>query len=100
MTCVSSSTIWSAGGRVPAGLSVMLNCTWFDGPMLPTFTVYDATFVSVASFVLVELGRSRIISVNDVPCAASAVAFSDPVSSGGNSPFGMIVHSDAGERRG
>ena len=27
----------------------MLNCTWFDGPMLPTFIVYDATFVSVAS---------------------------------------------------
>ena len=60
--------------------------------MPPTFIVYDATFVSVASLALTSWPK-RIISVNGVPCGASAFALSVPVSSGGNSPFGMFVHT-------
>ena len=70
--------------------------------MPPTFIVYDATFVSVASLALTSC-RSRIISVNDVPCGASAFALSEPVSSGGNSPFGNVrpheVRRDEHHRR-
>ena len=62
--------------------------------MPPTLTVYDATFVSVASFAATSF-PNRSISTNVVPCGASAVALSEPVSSGGNRPLGITDHNAA-----
>ena len=51
-------------------------------------------FVSFSSRAI-AIFCSRTISWNEVPCAASVVPLSEPVSSGGKSPFGMTCQSPA-----
>ena len=90
---VNSATMTSADGRWPSGFSVTLSRPWLDDPNPPPIDDRnDTMFVSWDRRAIAIFCR-RSISGYEVPCAASVVPFSWPVSSGGNSPLGMTVNS-------